>query len=482
MNSLEDARRLLLAILPTPFDSQVRALAEWDDLAAEAALYPVNAAERLPWVHQSISWARLRVAFVKSDDSIPEPKESSAHHDSLPERRSFKTPWTHDFVRVDEPKSSSERSPPARRPISPAVVLKSADNTSSVDLSPGPRWDTMTHTSTVALVGQVLHQANQFSIPWFGQAKRLLRASPKNRTFSSEVPNLVRTLPSAFDRTDRPKQESLRILLRPSPWSPFGGAGCQVFPTLEVTVGVDSVARHNRIVKVQAIVQHRSEDILLPRKKADLRLCSRVCLDLLHPGEFAPITDFIGSSRLNVWSNERLQTPSSVRLPIPRWLLSSAFVQEHVKDDLPEVEMGYLFAGLEFRQTLHLTGHGCHASFSAIEGGKTGGRRTELEFILPEIETSTADEMTDVNNQSDGRPSEQSSSSNHRRGEGVEASIPVQQQLYEAAYRFIDQLDQANFDQLGSIYSSPPPVKAEREDDNVTKSNESKGQEGSFAM
>lgn len=87
-------------------------------------------------------------------------------------------------------------------------------------------------------------------------------------------------------------------------------------------------------------------------------------------------------------------TPPTLSLPVTK-ALGTTDVDPSESEDATEVE--YLFAGLEYRNTISIPFRGWTLSYTSIEGGKAGGSRAEL-CLRPRRSDIAADSSLETTN------------------------------------------------------------------------------------
>ncbi|KAI9883155.1 MAG: 3'-5' exonuclease [Watsoniomyces obsoletus] len=392
---LETSKRLLLARVESPFNRRYSAITPWKlkSHLSKMALYPVHSPSRMPWTERSRSWARLRVARPREEGERGPGGVTTAERLGITESsEGARDGALWGLVEHDIGSRELHRGhePAGTVPTSSEHVVDGPDAH-----LPSVRWATTMHEVTVANIGYVLRdEASAGSHPVPTRMDDERRRASWKCSFLPDVPGLARSVASRYPHSAGPKREMLVITLKPSPWaSSYAGTASTAFPAMEVLLEVDHVARETRLARVHAIIERRVCDILLPHRVADLRFTSRLCLNMEHPEQSPIITDFLNRSRLDLWGDQQLEAASSLRLPIPRRILSGSLPEEHLEKELPEVEMEYLFASLEFRQTVDLMDdEGVRAQYTLVEGGKTGGRHSEVTFTSENASTSSSEE------------------------------------------------------------------------------------------
>ena len=415
-----------------PSSSKTQAFCGGSTLVDEATLSSVESSDDLPWNEREKSWTRLTSIAHKGtgeDTSQVAPQDvmgsSDGYHKSLLQS-------TQDFLRdvQNAPRLKANRTDYEEQGDNTAGIIcleSSADSTEVVS------WDIVAETSTSVVFGNVLHEVPQPVPDPLPTPQELCRASLRHRAFSFSVPGLLRSV-SMLSEQDQPVTESLLIRLKPSPWSIVGGARSRLFPDIEVTINVDPHTKETTLTNVEAIVDRRLSDIMLPDKVTDLRFMRQDSVRLRRPHNAGDIINFLAQSSLSLQSQGRLTTPPGLTLSVPSWNVSADADDPASSSHLSTTtKMEYLFAGLEHRQTLHVVLRGWKGQYAAVEAGKTGGRRGEFRLFMeraPEVYGRGADgtQASDVEQRLEGS-----------------SSIPQLQELnfeafFSTAFHFVDEL------------------------------------------
>ncbi|RYC55282.1 hypothetical protein CHU98_g10925 [Xylaria longipes] len=308
------------------------------------------------------------------------------------------------------------------------------------------KWSGVPQTSTVACFGQVLHPYQSANpTPPLSD----LLASAERRVFVPTVPHPLHL--ARFETSDADSSPPLvtakqTLVLRfwPSPssnpkspgkTSPHAG-DTPPAPILELRLAA-SDREVLGIESLRAIRRTHHTDVLLPSSLVDVRFTQTQYETLRAPdnqtlAEYLPLADFLGRGRLDL-ENGKVEVPKRQRFPIPRRLFASepssssptptspltgsehleACVEEKTDPaELPQSSLGdyelisvsYEFVGLEFHRSATLPYEGHQLTYTSIEAGQGGGRRSEV--ILEPVEllrsttpvTEAADEGTLQNN------------------------------------------------------------------------------------
>lgn len=270
-----------------------------------------------------------------------------------------------------------------------------------------------------AVLGQCLYRSRiedaSGSILKSTSVETLRKRPSTHRAFAHVVPGLVRSLRSS-ELVPGPTTEFLRILAIPSPWMPSGQLPNERPPLLEILVHIDPASKELQAHDVNVLSQQRHTDVMLPDKAADLRFVRRSIGQLTSPDATATISEFLRASQLKIAGRSQLRTPSTLTLKIPRRMIAPHKILASIDTtNADDVEVEYLFAGLEHRQLLEFRHAGLRMQYVSVEAGRTGGHWCELRLLK---EASQGDVL-------DLDPSQ--------------PSVPLER-LYRAAVSFVDDL------------------------------------------
>ncbi len=241
-------------------------------------------------------------------------------------------------------------------------------------------WDPKSRQVCSVLLGQILHEAQDDTSARHMKAEEVLKLQYK--TMSSSISGALLTLQNL---PIRKISESLYIRLLPSPWTSLGLGSMQAFPEVEMRVGLLGNDKRPFLQRVSAILEQKFSDVMLPEQRADLRFRREAFLDLANARKDEVVADFLAKSKLDTLGTGRLRAPANIKLHIPRWVIQEKGIDISNRitreSGIEEVEMDYLFSGLEYRHSLVLNWEAYRLEYNTIEAGKIGGRRTELHLV-----------------------------------------------------------------------------------------------------
>lgn len=364
--------------------------------ASPAALCPIDLADGLSWIDRRQQWSRWLGAC------------SGLTRDAKSVR---KRPLT-DLEATENVKSFGHR-------IENFLQHKEHTLLKATTKDDASLWQEHVQHQTYAVLGHVLHHSNVSTPLQMSNVKEhVQKSTPSERTFSTNMPGISHVLKSLTPLFSMPRQ-AICVRLTPSPWTPFGLDGAGAFPPIDLRVEFDPFTDMPFVHSLEAVVEKKVSDIMLPEEIADLRLVNETTLAYAALQTDARLADFMANAKLKVKGGRegdtpsrpnmrrgRLSAPSTLTMRIPRRIIRP---ESRVAKDLSEdnssddVEMEYLYAGLEFREHLNYALDDYILRYTMIEGGITGGRRGELvlfktqasAFDISGSETPTADAELD---------------------------------------------------------------------------------------
>ena len=387
----EDARRLLLSSIGNP-NVMPALLDHYSTSSAQpAALCHIDPADSLSWIDRREQWSRwLDACSGLSRDTKSIRKRPATGFEATENVKLFGD-QINKFLQNEEHTVSS-------------VTVQ--DHISL--------WQQNLQHQTYAVLGHVLHRSHVSSPIQISNVKEHVRNSKSNeRTFSTNMPGILRILKTLKPLFSTPRQ-AMRLRLTPSPWTSSGLDGAGAFPPIELRVEFDPYTDIPFVHTLEAVVEKRVSDIMLPEEIVDLRLANKTTLAYAAIQTDPRLAKFMANARLKVKgvsngettstaTRGRLYAPPTLKMRIPRSIIrpdsqvARTLSAENCSDD---VEMEYLYAGLDFREHLNYAlGDDYVLRYTMIEGGITGGRRGELvlykapapAFDVPGDDTAAAD-------------------------------------------------------------------------------------------
>ncbi|KAI9790337.1 MAG: hypothetical protein M1835_001011 [Candelina submexicana] len=380
----EDARRLFLASITSPMKNQPPIT--WDAEAREGsgALCPPTAKLDLSWKDRQKTGSRWAFPSTPRSSEGPEGEEPAKTMPTLiaPSSRVFQR-VNDDLFKEPQNDFTAVRLRPDQKKRNELQASSTLDFSSlSADPSTTNRSTCNEESRQVcsALLGQILHEAQDDASARPVNAEGVSKLL--NRTMSTSISGallVLKFLPL------RRISESLHLRLLPSPWTSLGIGGMEAFPEMEIRVALRGKDKRCFLQRVSAILGSEASDVMLPEKRADLRFRKDVTLDLMNVHEDKAIADFLAESHLDTLGTGQLRAPANLKLHVPRWIVRDNGIKFSntitTKNGIEEVEMDYLFSGLEYRHSVIIEWERYELEYTTIEAGKLGGRRTELRLI-----------------------------------------------------------------------------------------------------
>ncbi|KAE8448750.1 hypothetical protein EG329_008965 [Mollisiaceae sp. DMI_Dod_QoI] len=374
---IDDVRRLILTC--DNFSSRLEhELALKQKQSTTAALVDCALTVGLPWRQRMRSWTRF---------AAPISKEAPNAADPITEEESIIEPKLSSLPRTQ----SSTTEPPQ--------VTQSGEDAEAQDKQ--LHWSKRYFTETSAMIGTVLHSPNPHSPP-LTPTSTPLNTFGLLHAFSTKVPNISRTLSKADACQDLTSTNRLIIRLQPDPFFPvpkqkarqtypsqkkeipIGVEALSAFPSLEICLDIDGDTKETKLRAVNAIVQEKRTDVMLPENAVDVRFQQKIISRLTKFSK--PIRSFIAKSQLSFAGRGRLSTPPSITLPISSHLCRDEGFKllrpeaKNPKSNPDEREVQYHFAGLEIHRTLTFEWMNFRLHYTSIQTGKAGGKRSELKL------------------------------------------------------------------------------------------------------
>lgn len=179
---------------------------------------------------------------------------------------------------------------------------------------------------------------------------------------------------------------SFILKFAPSPWS--NPDTFELFPPLEMTLMVDAFSGEAQNPKLVAVHSESVADLLMPSRNCDLRFLRRVNVPLnlgisrlgLAGGGITEeeMARFINESNLNPAGNDRLRASPQIKVSIPPFMMQRSPYS-------PTEEIDYIFTGMEFRRELKFDWEGLYMHHTVVEGGISGGKKTEVKLICKAV-------------------------------------------------------------------------------------------------
>ena len=371
-DDFQDAKRLLLRSLRSPGFNKAIAVFGGSQNSTAIALVPIQIGTGLPFVQRIREWSRW-TKVIKREQDI----------DAVRSELRATTTINDDDMIVQK---SAARWIEKHQGLLTGLLL---ERPSSV--APSPHWQDQLRYSRSVTIGRVIYPRDVVQ----RVQKKIIARWEKGRAFS---PNMWKKilgpheflssrngrLPSFFEKFSR-KREFLAIKLNPKeknvPAAPSANDGDsssrapKYAPELEIHLEVDRDRQKIASTAVSAVFRSKKSDLMLPQESNDLRFVTEqyaISSANLDPN----LQAFIEASNLAVWGSERLKTPLSLVLDVPR---VNGKDQDHTEH---QGLVEYDFASLEHRTQLFVVQGDFHYEHTMIEAGQSGGQREEFRIHL----------------------------------------------------------------------------------------------------
>lgn len=199
--------------------------------------------------------------------------------------------------------------------------------------------------------------------------------------FLTTIPGL-RLFLQNLDSTNLIQREELCIKLTPSENLGVQANLAGRLPNLVIRVAINTDTKSTKISTVKLVTQETESDLLLSNEALDVRYTRK---SYISAGERIDqrIHDFIEASNLDIWAKDRLKTPASLKISIPKHAIRpKAGASEHSSSSGGNDAVNYTFASLIHRSYIQDEYLGLGFEYAIIEAGRIGGRRDQLRLTL----------------------------------------------------------------------------------------------------
>ena len=160
-------------------------------------------------------------------------------------------------------------------------------------------------------------------------------------------------------------------------------------PDLEIYLDIDRGRQTIALKEVRAVLRSKMTDLMLPQESNDLRFVSEQYA--ISSEETDPnLSAFIKASNLALWGSERLKTPSSLVLDVPRFSGKDQNDLEH------QGPVEYAFTTLEHRTQIVTLHDRFGYEYTTIGAGRTGGERQEFRIYSRDQSQASSEEYPKV--------------------------------------------------------------------------------------
>lgn len=381
--TIEDARRLLFTSLDLQFRSSYSLLynAPRDQGKMEGALYPFAEDPSLSWRFRGRDWGRWRDIKRKTlDPSEAEWKPLGQEYLST--------------IKMED-KRGLDGFGEVRKILDESASLGTVDQ--EEQRAPPAEYH--------AILGCLLHDSNGSKFPKGPQVLEEFIKEKRPKVLSQDFPGVPFIAQMPHSRVGPPLSDlrqaevlgngvtySFILRFAPSPWS--NRDTFEHFPPLEMALMVDPHSGEAMDPDLIAVHSESVADFLLPSQNCDLRFIRRVDvpLSLNASGQEAAaggvtkeeMARFINESNLNLnpTGGDKLRASPQIKVSIPPWMMQHS-------PSSPTKEVDYIFAGMEFRRELKFDWDGFYMNYTVVEGGVSGGRKTEVKLICKTTSKAT---------------------------------------------------------------------------------------------
>ncbi|CAG8962016.1 hypothetical protein HYFRA_00014124 [Hymenoscyphus fraxineus] len=366
----QQARRLLLSSCNLAFRTQrslgCRSLPE--NQPGSFVEYGLDTG--LPWRERLRKWTRFSAPIGKNNDS-----EISR------EIFLFQNPKEH--ASIDKAKDEDDQ---------PSSVSKSAPESGAEggeSLLGSDYWSDQYSNTSEAILGAVLHtDPNSLD----GMPKAPVGSPEIIHAFSPTLPTITKLIQNMKKPRDV-GNDSLVLRFQPNPFfvdpvtnKTVGADVVSAFPPLEMVFDAvpnkaDYLAPKDLFLRsVDAVVEEKFTDIMLPDQAVDVRLKQRITSRLRSRKLTMPqITEYLQFSILQA-GPRRLDLPPTLTMPIAKHLCNLpalAKSNRNPEDEIHQVE--YTFVDRQFRTGISLLYNNWRVAYTYINAG-TDGKRSELSI------------------------------------------------------------------------------------------------------
>lgn len=406
----EDAIRSLLSLLdwpPAPKPTLIVGTGGKHDTSQTRTLHAAPLPDALPyrdrwrdlarWVYPARRASLSSISTTEAGSDLSKKEKSKLIHPSL-------TPKT--VTLVSRVLRTTTYIASARK-----LALKHEES----DETSAPRrvyWQSIPKRETSAIIGHILHPHAKVRQPQeVARSSIFDRDGPKS-TFCKILPGLPQVVPH-FDRPASNNanfsSNDLVVRLIPDPWSQSKStpSESELRPEIRMQFRVDPDKQNKATFQgMFAILTQNNADVMLPHQTVDVRFTTSEVLwaSKQQALEDQEIAAFVKLVEENVANSGVLRAPARLKLRIPEWTVKTAVVTGSrsksatqkttgtPKDE--EMEVEYLFAELEHRQSVQFEFEQHPLSYAAVEAGKMGGHHCELRLWMPDHLPSCESDQT----------------------------------------------------------------------------------------
>lgn len=240
---------------------------------------------------------------------------------------------------------------------------------------PHTHWNQSLRLNESVVLGRLLYPS---TLP-FTKMPRHSHWIDSHHVLQTDVPSLSKCIMNVDRRMNL--RERLRVRLHPIYETKLQDNPRQPpLPDLQLDLEVGSGLSKPKLKSARLIIDDRVVDVLLPKYTMDMRFNTQ--LSVLAQENIDPaISRFLEASELNLLGGQRLRTPSDLSVSIPKFAI-------HPKSIFQEAEGShfaavYAFASIEHLSSIRIPiqkGQRFELSYTTIEAGQAGGRRSEVRL------------------------------------------------------------------------------------------------------
>lgn len=373
-HAIHDARRLIFASLDMQPRSSYSLLysAPCEGESTKGALYPFAEDQSLSWRFRGKDWARWRDVKTKMD-MFPPVESESLHAEG--DRSTIITKGEGNLDGLEG----------IRRILDESATAQTMETEG--DRVPPAEYQAILGCIIHGSDGQIISKGQE-SLERFVKEERprVLSNDFPGVSFIAQAPTIRGKSPDTYKNSPKLLEDriaySFTLRFAPSPWSSPGSF--EHYPPLEMTLEIDSASGEALNPKLVAVHSESVADLLIPSRNCDLRFLRRVDVPLalgINGQQLAvggvtkeDMERFFEQSNLNPADDGRLRASPQIIVSIPPWMMQRA-------PSLPTTGIVYMFTGMEFRRELYFDWEGVRLHHTAVEGGISGGRKTEVKLV-----------------------------------------------------------------------------------------------------
>ena len=339
---------------------------------------PIDVGLTLPWVERATQWTRWRCSLKRKLDATEE--DTSQHNEN---------------VLIAHPNRKQD----TKQCITQSLLDQRLGQSMNAQASkPLDSWSSFRLHVLSANLGSIVYTNTKRKFPKLSQsrAERDKQVQENFREIIESprvmVPGLAGILETLRFIPNQQTRVQYEICVRLRPIASNQDIPMQMMPDLHL--GVQIIEQPEKVIhlkNVRLLVQERVSDLLLPDYAVDIRFNEKTYIIGPLKRFDDRIVQFVEASNFDVWGSRRLITPPRLKLSIPRSALrtpdapnvpvGTSDQQDETQTDLIDAE--YAPVSLDYRSHMNLRYKGFQIRYTTIEGGQSGGQRTEFSLSMP---------------------------------------------------------------------------------------------------